>query len=246
MSRFAWIPGALFIVAVPIFLITASVAWAFNDTGLYQRGFQKYRVAAASGISDAGLRQVAAGLRGYFNSRQEPLAITARVFGVERELFNQREVLHMRDVKRLVWRVYGLAVASALYLIAGSAAGFVSRGRCFFATLAGGFLWGGGLTMVLVLAVGLFALAGFDTLFLRFHQLSFSNDLWQLDPRRDYLLILFPQGFWFDATLRVAASAVAGAVLIVLTSGGYLMYRRWLDRKQTGEALEALREATEG
>ena len=37
-------------------------------------------------------------------------------------------------------------------------------------------------------------MVGFDTLFLKFHQLSFSNDLWQLNER-DYLLLLFPQDF---------------------------------------------------
>jgi uncharacterized membrane protein len=43
-----------------------------------------------------------------------------------------------------------------------------------------------------------------------------TNDLWQLDPRRDYLVIIFPQGFWFDATMRVVASTVSGAVALTL------------------------------
>ena len=118
MRRAAWIPAVLFAVCVPLFLVTSSVAWAFNDTGLYRRGFEKYRVANASGISNADLGQVAARLRGYFNSTDEPLLVETQVFGEEREIFNQREVLHMRDVKRLVWWVYGVAALSGLYLLA--------------------------------------------------------------------------------------------------------------------------------
>lgn len=245
MSHFAWIPALLFAVAVPLFLITGSIAWAFNDTGLYIGGFQRYHVSEFSGINHAGLKQIAGDLRTYFNSKQEPLAIRARVFGVDRKLFNQREVLHMRDVKRLVWGIYAFATLSAVYLFAAVAAGFFSRGRQFTEILARRSLWGGGLTVGLLLAVGVFALAGFDALFLKFHQLSFSNDLWQLDPRTDYLLILFPQGFWFDATLRVAATAVAGAVLIILGAGGYLLYHRRQERKSAKEEGSALRQASE-
>ena len=93
----------------PGVLIAASIAWAFNSPGLYQGGFEKYSISLRSGITNQDLRQVAADLRGYFNSREEPLSIRAPIFGEERELFNDREVSHMRDVKRLVWGVYLLA-----------------------------------------------------------------------------------------------------------------------------------------
>jgi integral membrane protein (TIGR01906 family) len=217
----------IFIVAVPLFLVTGSVTWAVNDPGLYHRGFEKYSISLYTGITDADLQQAGANLRRYFNSSDEPLVLRARVFGEEREIFNQREVAHMRDVKGLVRGVYLFAGLSALYLLVVIAGGFWRFRRAFLDQLARLLLWGGGLTLALVAAVGLFALLGFDALFLAFHQLSFSNDFWQLDPRRDYLIIMFPQGFWFDATMRVAATAVAGAIILTGISGIYLLYRRW-------------------
>ena len=227
MSNLGRIPAAIFAVAVPLFLITGSITWAFNDTGLYVRGFQRYHVAEFSGITDSDLQQIAGALKNYFNSKQEPLAIRSRIFGEDRDLFNQREVLHMRDVKRLVWGIYALTALSVVYLAAAVVTGFLSHGRRFTEILAHRFLRGGGLTVGLVLAVGVFALVGFDALFLMFHQLSFSNDLWQLDPRTDYLLILFPQGFWFDATMRVALTSVAGALGLVGVSAVFLGFRWW-------------------
>lgn len=219
--------AALFVAAVPLLLVTGAVAWAVNDPGLYQRGFEKYNVSLRTGITDSDLRQIGADIRRYFNSTEEPLEVTARVFGEEREIFSQREVVHMRDVKGLVWGVYWAAGLSALYLLGLSAGGFIWLRRGFFENLAFLTLWGGLLTLALVVAVGLFALIGFDALFLKFHQLSFSNDFWQLDPRRDYLVMLFPQGFWFDATMRVAVMAVGSALVLVGISGAYLLYRRW-------------------
>jgi integral membrane protein (TIGR01906 family) len=63
----------------------------------------------------------------------------------------------------------------------------------------------------------------FDALWTRFHQIAFRNDLWQLDPSTDYLIMLFPEPFWFTATIRMATTvalqtvvvAVAGVVLLL-------------------------------
>lgn len=132
----------------------------------------------------------------------------------------------MRDVKRLVWWVYAAAIVSGIYLLAATAWGVAVYQRGFLDVLAQRVIRGVALMVVLVVFVGVFAVAGFDTLFLRFHQLAFANDLWQLNPRRDYLLIIFPQGFWFDATMRVVALTVAGAVALTLIAGGHLLWQR--------------------
>ncbi len=218
--------GALFIAATPLLLLAAGVAWAVNDAGLYDRGFEKYDISRRTGITDADLRRVGADLRHYFNSATEPLAVSAPVFGVERELFNAREVAHMRDVKRLIRGTYAVAILTGAYMLAVILVGFARARRAYVYPLARRLLYGGLLTLALVAAVGLFALVGFDSLFLLFHRISFTNDLWQLDPRTDYLLIMFPLGFWFDATMRLALTAVAGAGALVALGGGYHWRRR--------------------
>ena len=58
------------------------------------------------------------------------------------------------------------------------------------------------------------AIIGFDRLFLFFHLVSFSNELWILDPRHDYLIAMFPQGFFFDCTVAIA--------FLTLLEGGIL------------------------
>ena len=226
MNLIKSIGGALFILAAPLFLLTAGVTWAVNDAGLYDRGFAKYDISPLTGITGADLSRVGAELRHYFNSGEEPLAVSAPVFGLERELFNQREVDHMRDVKRLIWGTYATAALTGAYMLAVILAGFAAERRGFTPILSRWLLRGGLLTLAIVVAVGLFALVGFDSLFLLFHRISFANNLWQLDPRTDYLLIMFPLGFWFDATVRVALYAVTGAAALSALGGGYLFYRR--------------------
>ena len=227
----ATLSGLLFVVCVPLFLTTAAVAWAFNDSGLYHRGFQKYNVSRITGIEETDLRQVGAELRGYFNSFDEPLAIKARIYGEEQDLFNEREVLHMKDVKHLVWGVYVVALLSGLYLAGTVITSLKRRSRYACRQLGRRVVWGGGLTVGLIVLFGLFAITGFDSLFTTFHRISFANDLWQLDPRRDYLVMLFPLGFWFDATVSVALRAIAGALVLIAVGSVLLLY---LGRKRSG------------
>jgi integral membrane protein (TIGR01906 family) len=242
MGRVGLVLWALFIIAVPLFLITGSVTWAFNSPGLYNDGFEKYSISPISGITDADLRQVGADLRHYFNSGDEPLQVRTRIFGQEQDLFNDREVAHMRDVKRLVWGVYILALVSAVYLAAMVVAGFVMQRGRFAAHLARRALWGGGLTLVLLVVFGLVALTGFDSLFLKFHQLSFANDFWQLNPRTDYLVRIFPQGFWFDTTMWVAVRAISGALVLTMAGSAYLVFRRYSGWQRELGALRGARE----
>ena len=79
-----------------------------------------------------------------------------------------------------------------------------------------------------MLAMGLCTLLGFDQLFYQFHLISFTNELWQLDPTRDYLIMLFPQGFWYDAALLCALATAGLAIILGGVAGGYL----WATRRR--------------
>ena len=243
MGRVSWLSWAIFIIAVPLFLITASVTWAFNSPGLYDDGFEKYSISRISGITNSDLRQVGADIRSYINSGYEPLDVRASILGTERDLFNDREVSHMKDVKQLVRGVYVLALASAMYLAAMVVIGFaLYRGR-FFVDLSKRLAWGGGLTLVLLIVFGLVALVGFDGVFLKFHQLSFTNDFWRLDPRTDYLVRIFPQDFWFDATLWVAVRAISGALILTVAGSAFLAYRKYSGWQRAMDGLDSVHES---
>ena len=77
-----------------------------------------------------------------------------------------------------------------------------------------------------LLALGAGTLLGFDQLFLQFHLISFTNELWQLDPARDYLIMLFPRNFWYDATIFCTLATVAGALVLGGVAKVYLARTR--------------------
>jgi integral membrane protein (TIGR01906 family) len=88
-------------------------------------------------------------------------------------------------------------------------------------------LWSTGLMVALVVLVGVLSLMDFEVLWTRFHQVAFRNDLWQLDPSTDYLIMLFPEPFWFTATIRMATSVAVQTLLIGLVGVGLIFSQRF-------------------
>jgi integral membrane protein (TIGR01906 family) len=215
------IAKCLFILCLPFLLITASLGWAVNSLWLYQYGFEKYQVGATTGLTEPELEKAATGLIRYFNSGEEYISLTVIKDSQPFELFNEREIIHLKDVKGLIHLDYWVLLGTAIYAI-GYVISQLFLSRRNYRPLAWALVGGGSLTLALMLALGLWALVGFDQLFLQFHLLSFANEFWQLDPTRDYLIMLFPQGFFYDATLICAGATAAGAIILGGLGGGYL------------------------
>ena len=218
--RFLKIPLAvLFIALVPIFLIAISVRWVINFPPLYSYGFDQYDIPRRTGIERAELISAGKQIRDYFNNDEELLAVRVVLRGIlVQNLYNEREVLHMRDVKALVRGVYRVSEITGLYLLAVVVGGFALWGRGFTPSSMRLIAWGGWATIALLILVGLAMTVGFDRLFLAFHLISFANDLWQLDPSRDYLIAMFPEMFFFSATILIVMSvALLAASLVVIS-----------------------------
>ena len=215
----------VFVTVVPIFLIATTVRLVINFPPLYSYGFDKYNIAAYTGIERKDLLSAAARIRDYFNNDEELLIIPTSVQGVQvNSLYNQREITHMSDVKDLVRGVYLVQTLSALYLLGFAATGIYIWRRAFWPMLARYVSRAGFLTLGIIALVGVGSLAGFDRLFLAFHLISFSNDFWQLDPSRDYLIAMFPQGFFFDATMLIAGLTILEAALLAAVPLALLKY----------------------
>jgi len=225
----SFLAKAIFAVSLAAVILSGVLAAAFNSRALYLYGFQKYDVADTTGLSQTKLNKAASGLISYFNSSEEYIDISVTKDGQTFPLFNEREIIHLKDVKGLFWLDYRI-LGISLVLVLGYVLWVGLRKPRRWRALASGVLGGSALLLAVMAALGLAAAINFNWLFYQFHYISFANDFWQLDPTRDYLIMLFPGGFWFDAVIYcMIGAAVISAVLVVLA---WLYLAR--SKKQTG------------
>ncbi len=134
-------------------------------------------------------------------------------------LYNDRELRHMDDVKRITQgalRVWYLSVVVILAL--GVWAWFGGWWQEYLL----GLKRGGWLIVGLAVSIGLIVLIGiainpnvFNSFFVAFHSLFFEGDSW-LFLYSDTLIRLFPLRFWQDAFLWAAAIALGGGIVLAL------------------------------
>ena len=210
--------AGLFIICIPLFLLSSHLTWAVNSIGLYQYGFDRYDVSQDTGLSDGQLREIGLGLIHYFNSGQA---------GAELELFNEREMTHLQDVRGLIQANYRLQGATLGYMLAFVIAGLAWQRRrvsLFARLLARASLGGSLLTLASLIVLGIAYAASFGWLFECFHRLFFSGDSWILSG---YLPRIFPEAFFADAALFIAAAiALESLVLGSICAFFVLKWRR--------------------
>jgi integral membrane protein (TIGR01906 family) len=213
----------LFICSIPVVVVTGSIRLEVSNIRLYESGFNKYDISEETGIDDTELRSVALHLIDYFNLKTGSAQIMVMRSGETTDLFNSKELAHLQDVRDLIQLDYlVLRITIILMIMCAVILVFLSAER--FRRLMEGLFWGCVVTLTGVVILALWAMFGFDRFFLLFHLVSFSNDLWILDPATDYLIRLFPGGFFYDAALYGFIAIIVESLLLGIIS--FIVFRR--------------------
>ena len=221
----------LFVCCLPVLLITSTICLEVNELSLYEYGFDKYEISQDTGIGRIQLRNVAQHLIDYFNLRADTVQIAVVKGDEEFNLFNEREVIHLSDVRSLIQLDYWVQRGAFILIVICALALFFGL-RVGWRMLVRGLFWGSFITMGLMVALAIWAFFGFERLFILFHLVSFSNEYWILDPARDYLIRLFPGGFFYDAALFGFGAIMLEALLIGGIAFGILRLRGWERRER--------------
>jgi len=207
------------VISIPFFLLLSNL-YLFFSPHFIDYEYSKGSWPLPPRYDDVERREVAEAILYYLRSPEE-ISYLGELADEEGPLFNQRELIHLVDVKVLVRRAFllhgvlGLLIVGAVVILL-----FYPEGK---RTLPGSLLQGSLLTFLLFGLLGVFAAAGFDTFFVGFHRTFFAGDSW-LFNRSDTLIQLFPLPFWFDAAISWVGLTLGEAAILGLM--GYLWGRR--------------------
>lgn len=127
------------------------------------------------------------------------------------QLFTDSEVSHMADVKLVMLITVAAGVLLALLCIvfmvalARTAKGGIRR------SLFAGSLW----MLVVLIAVAVLAVLGWETFFAGFHSLFFADGTWTFQAT-DTLIRLYPNQFWMDAGIGIAALTLVTLIVTLV------------------------------
>ena len=192
------------------------------DSDFYSEEYTKLNTAEDIGVSQDDLDLMTDDLLDYLKDYRDNLDLEVSVKGQVRQAYNERETIHMADVKELYQSVLAirnisLIISIILFVIMIYTKSLAGINKAYIKILLlYGFIFG---------FIGLMCLIDFDSFWISFHKLFFTkNDYWLLDPKTSLLINMVPSQFFFDLCIRIIITIV---VLICLM---YFIFR-YLNKK---------------
>lgn len=208
----------MFLLLIFCIFFTSIDLTAFN-LNFYKKQYERLNIFESTGMDEENLLKATQALLDYIDGSRDNLLVRAQVYGEERQVFNQREIDHMVDVRdlfalgfRLRKIFFGVFLAILILLI------IFLKGKAprslglsyLFALLA--------LAVMGMILFG-FMLYDFTALWNGFHRVFFTNDLWILNPDRDIMIRMFPEDFFYRMVLRIMGVfgvTLAGLAILAL------------------------------
>ena len=218
-----WVVAVLVGLAVPAILVLNGFRVLATDTfvewELGRDGFPRdpygLDTAQRTALAKVGLRSIEPGSEGIVLLERATLPDGSPAFG-------ERELTHMRDVRRLFGAALRVQLVAALAI---AVLALVLLRTRFRSAVPAGLLAGSLATLAIAVLAVPVILLGFDGFFTRFHEIFFSGDSWRFADS-DTLIRIYPEQFWVDVSRITAGLAVAQAIVLAGLSWWWLRRTR--------------------
>ena len=202
-----------------ISLLCSIAASSVTNEALMTQGFLQHAQTAHLGVVASRYGDYAHGLCQYLDGKTDVTRITDPETGETVPAFSDRENAHLSDVRGIVRflkaaRYVGggaaIAALALLYFLQKT-----ERPRMLMDAVRG-FSHSALFLLLSASALAVWGIVNFDGLFVTFHKVVFTNDLWLLNPNTDVLLALMPLPFFTWYVLEILKSLLPVLLMMVL------------------------------
>lgn len=177
----------------------------------YSNAYNEYNIENITGKTHSELMGITNDLLVYLrgNAGDEILELN----------FNEREILHMRDVQVLF--KYGFILKYISIIVSILIIGFflIKREK----DILGIYMYKGlFLNWIIAVLFIVMIYLDFNKYFTYFHEIFFTNDLWLLDPNTDLLIQMLPEEFFITMAKNIGLSFFA--YVAIIQGIGYAIY----------------------
>lgn len=128
-------------------------------------------------------------------------------------MFEEEALRHMVDVKQVTIATYSIAILIALITVGIL---FMSyRHPVFRRSVRLGLTYGSMLTLGIIMSSVVLAVTAWNVFFDTFHEIFFEAGTWRF-AFSDTLIRLYPEKFWFDASITIGVLSGIGAIMILV------------------------------
>lgn len=206
-------------------LLLYSIEYISFNINHFLSQYEKHNIIDTVKTDEANLEYITNRILLYLKDDLEHLN-TQALWGNEfKEVFSEREIEHMRDVKYLyllgnkIKKISLIGILSILILIVKVDSSW-KKNICKTAMFTA--IVNYSLLVVLILCMK----HDFNKYFNYFHYIFFKNDLWILDPNKEILVQILPEPFFYNTAFKIATVFFMPLTLLGFLSSYYLFVRK--------------------
>jgi len=217
-------------------LLCSIAASCVTNAALMKQGFLQHSQTAHLSVPASRYGDYAAALGNYLDGKSDlPRVPVKDGQGGVTEAFSEKENAHLADVRGIVnalkiirWAGGGLLIAAFALLYFKNKA----NPAPFFADAVRGFALSALFLLLLATVLAIWGAVNFDGLFVTFHKVIFTNELWLLNPNTDLLVALMPLPFfiWYAGEMLKSMLPVLGMMALIIIG--------WLKTRKTQKETE--------
>ena len=209
MKRFI---AVLIVIAISLTFLVISIEVNAYNKDYFMNKYKEHDIENVTGKSLEELEPITEKLIFYLKGGENSLLMPH---------FNEREILHMEDVRDLFDLARMIKYIGVFVIVLGT---FYFWKKKELLSLAKTIFYGLFSNHILLSLLGVLAYKDFNKYFTYFHELFFTNDLWLLDPSTDLMIQMLPEEFFSGMAINIMITFLVSITLLQLVS--YLYMRK--------------------
>lgn len=223
MKATNYIIGTISALAGIIFIIYMGISALLVQDSFLNYTNAKYGIAESLSMTEEDLQKAVHSMISYVRGDLEDAQVMVLVDGEETAFFNEKELVHLSDVRGVLEFLGKVTTAFLVVCVLGEVYLIVKK-RAQEALNCVWIAWG--IMIVCSVLIALVAMNDINQIVVGFHELFFSNDLWLLNPATDRSVWMFKNEMYSDALVRIAG-IVAVTALVTMGGATFLKKKIW-------------------
>ncbi|WDV44272.1 TIGR01906 family membrane protein [Clostridiaceae bacterium M8S5] len=204
----------IFIITLPLFLLLNAINLIAFDLDYYQAKYKEFDIPKVVKMKESDLILATEKMLSYLLNKSDDIDFKATVKGENVTYFNEKEQVHLKDVKRLIEVGYKIRlVLGIVLLISGVYILILDKNKLFKLTIISIIF-----VSLLLVILGILVARDFGLWFDYFHMALFTNELWLLDINTDILINMYPIEFFEGITIRITLAFVIELLAVLVFS----------------------------
>ena len=186
-----------------VFVLLNCVGYYTFNEEFYYKEYAKYKVYQDVKYNKEDVKGITINIIKYLKNEVKSLNY--------KNAFKNKEIIHMKDVKKLFSFGFYLKYIIGLLIVIIIAVTLKNHSKLYS---VGGYLL---IINVLFLIISVAVSLNYDSAFTVFHKLMFNNDYWLLDPKESVIINLLPLNFFIDISVKILILNTGINAFITLT-----------------------------